>query len=182
VKSTKKLLAIAAMATAVTTANAQWYSELTYISATSKYSNSTRTVESTPELIGVYIGYELNNNFAAEGLIGTGLGGTDVKVNGVSQSNPVTSKTDYLFGVFIKPQAMLNDEFEVFGRLGYIKGKSTSSNTSASLSDIKDDWSYGVGANYYLNKSTYVAANWMNLYRKNGVNSDGWAIGVGLKY
>lgn len=181
-KSTKKLLAIAALATAVTAANAQWYGELTYISATTKYSNSTSTVKSTPESIGAYIGYELNSNFAAEGLIGTGLGGTNVKVNGVSQSNPVTSKTDYLYGAFIKPLAKLNDEFEVFGRLGYIKGKTTSSNTSASSSTIKGDWSYGVGANYYLNKTTYVSASWMNLYRKDGVKSDGWTIGVGLKY
>ena len=114
--------------------------------------------------------------------MGTGVGGTDVKVNGARQSNPVTSKIDYLYGAFIKPRAKLSEEVEVFGRLGYIKGKTTASNSSASSSNIKGDWSYGAGVNYYVNKSTYVSASWMNLYRKDGVKSDGWTIGLGLKF
>lgn len=181
-KSPQKFFTIAALMIAATGANAQWYGELAYVSSTTKYSTSNSTVKSTPESIGAYIGYELNENFAAEGLIGTGLGGTDVKVNGASQSNPVTSKTDYLYGAFLKPRAKLNDEFEVFGRLGYIKGKVTSSNSSASSSDVKGDWAYGVGANYYFNKTTYISASWMNLYRKDGVKSDGWTVGLGIKF
>jgi hypothetical protein len=181
-KSIKKLFAIAALMIAMTGANAQWYGELAYVSATGKYSTSSSRVESNPKSIGAYIGYTLNENFAAEGLIGTGLGGTDVKVNGASQANPVTSKTDYLYGAFLKPRAKLNDEFEVFGRIGYIKGKLGSSDSSASSSNVRGDWAYGVGANYYLNKTTYVSASWMNLYRKNGVKFDGWTVGLGIKF
>jgi len=178
-KSTKKLFAIAALFTVVTGAHAQWYGELAYVSATTTASNN---VKSTPEALGAYIGYQLNENIAVEGLIGAGLGGTDVKVNGASQSNPVTEKIDYLYGAFVKPRAKLNDVFEVFGRLGYIKGKITASNSRSSLTLVKGDWSYGVGANYYLNKTTYVTASWMNLYQKDAVKSDGWAVGLGLKF
>jgi opacity protein-like surface antigen len=182
IKYFKKLFSIAALMIAMTGANAQWYGEVAYVSATSKYTTSSIRVESNPKSIGAFIGYTLNENFAAEGLIGTGLGGTDVKVNGASQSNPVTSKTDYLYGAFLKPRAKLNDEFELFGRLGYIKGKFTSSNSSASSSDVKGDWAYGVGANYYFNKTTYVSASWMNFYNKDGVKFDGWTVGLGIKF
>jgi hypothetical protein len=176
-KPVKKLFAIASLMIATTGANAQWYGELAYVSATSKYSTSSNRVTSTNELISGYIGYELNKNFAAEGLIGTGLGGADVKVNGVSQSNSVTTKFDYVYGAFLKPRVKLNNEFEMFSRLGYIKGKTTSS-----TSEERGDWAYGVGANYYFNKTTYASASWMNLYSKGGVRFDGWTVGIGIKF
>lgn len=181
-KSIAKLALISALLVGATTTHAQWYGEIAYISAKTTYSTTSSTVKSTPEMIGAFIGYELNKNFAAEGLIGTGLSGTDVKVNGASQSNPVTATTDYLYGAFVKPRFELNDDVEMFARLGYIKGKTTSSNSSSSTTDTKGDWSYGIGANYNFSKTTYVTASWMNLYRKDGVKSDGWLIGIGYKF
>jgi hypothetical protein len=177
-----KLISITVLATAASCASAQWYGELTHVSATTKYSSSNTNIESNPKSIGAYIGYQLNDNFAAEGLIGTGIGGTDVKVNGASQNNPVTAKTDYLYGAFVKAKNNLSEEVEVFGRLGYLEGKTTSSNTSASSSTVKGDWAYGLGTNYHVNKKTYVSASWMNLHNKDSVKSTGWTIGLGFKF
>ncbi len=180
--ATKKLVYIAALFVASTAANAQWYGDLTYLSATTKRTDSSSTVKSTPKTIGAFIGYEVNENFSAEGLIGAGIGETEVKVNGVSQGNPVMSKTDYVYGVFVKPRLKLNGEIEVFARLGYIQGKTTSYNSSGSSTVVKGDWAYGAGANYFFSKSTYITASWMNLYRKDNVRSDGLMVGLGLKF
>ncbi len=181
-KSVYKFIAIGTMTIAASGAQAQLYGEIHYLSATTKTSASVGTIKTEPQIIGAYIGYGLHENIAVEGLVGTGLGGADVKVNGASQSNPVTAKNDYLYGAYLKPRAKVNDDVELFRRVGYVKGKTTSSVLSLSAAETTSDWAYGVGANYYLTKQTYVTASWMSLYRKDSTKTDGWTIGLGLKF
>jgi hypothetical protein len=185
-KSSHKLLGAAALLVTATAAQSQLYTELTYTASKTKYSGAGITTESAPQTLGVLLGYAVNENLAVEGLIGTGIGGSDVKLNGATQSIPVTAKTDYLYGVFLKPSLKLNDSFEAFFRIGYNEAKTTSSNSTGSATNTYGDLAYGIGANYHFNKptykSTYVTVSWMDLYRKDSVKSDGLSFGVGYKF
>ena len=118
-------------------------------------------------LMGV-VGYEINPNVAIEGLLGLGVkkgsGGTNL-------SNSV--------GVFVKPKMMLNNEVEVFGRLGFARTKLKFSEDS---SGSDSSFAYGLGGNYYLNKQTYLTASYMSLYSKDGFKINGFNLGAGYKF
>lgn len=165
IKSVSKAILAVGLLLSLTAAHAQWYGEVGYVSAVIKStSNTGRAVRSEPKLIGGFVGYEINENFAAEGFFATGLNEADVKVDGRSQTNPVVGKIPYAYGFYLKPKVKLNGNVEIFARAGYIKGKAEYSTNTFVYQQEQSDWSYGLGVNYFLTQTTYATAGWMNLY------------------
>lgn len=182
-KITMKYVALAAsMTMASAQVLAQVYGEIGYQATTIKSTVNGNDVQSKPDAVIGYIGYDLHDNLAIEGSLSLGLGGPDTTVNGTSQSNPVSTKINHGYGIYVKPKVRVNESVEVFGRLGYAQGKSTSSTSTVSSSETKSDWSYGLGVSYALSTKTYLTATWMRLYDKDSTKSNGLTVGLGYKF
>ncbi|CAG4884912.1 Maltoporin (maltose/maltodextrin high-affinity receptor, phage lambda receptor protein) [Georgfuchsia toluolica] len=84
----------------------------------------------------------------------------------------------HTYGAFLKPKMDLGQNFELFARLGWAKTKIDAGGGS----DSESDFAYGVGLQYSFSPKAYVTGGYMNLYDKDGVQVDGWNIGVGYKF
>ena len=178
----KSVALAASMVMASTQVLAQVYGEVSYQATTIKSAINGSSVQSKPGAVVGYIGYDLHDNLALEGSMSLGVGSSDTTVNGASQSNPVSTKINHGYGVYLKPKIKVNESVEVFGRLGFAQGKSTSSTATASSTQTKSDSSYGLGLNYALGTKTYLTATWMRLYDKDNTKSTGMTVGVGYRF
>ncbi len=166
-----KTAAITTLALAAVGAQAQLYGELGYSVLDVDGSGSSVDLGA---LTGT-IGYGVHENLAVEGMLAFGV--NDDKVGGAKV------ELEHSYGLFAKPRIMLSPNFELFGRLGYVESKlKTSAPGFSSLTDTDGDWAYGLGGNYYFDRNTYVSANYLRFYDKDGVKADGVTIGVGMKF
>lgn len=176
------LLGLCGSVVCVGALHAQVYTEVQYLSAHSRGTVSAGTTESRSDTLTGLVGYQLSDVFSVEGLIGTGLGGADVKLNGASQTHPVTSRLDHAVGVYVRAKHDVNKDVTIFARLGWNDWQLTASNNLGSAQNSYSDLAYGVGLNYRITQSTYLTSSWMSFYNKNSVKVDGLAIGLGYSY
>jgi predicted porin len=176
------LLGLCGSLACVSALHAQVYTEVQYMSAHSHGTVSTGTTESRGDTLSGVVGYQLTDVFSVEGLLGTGLGGADVKLNGASQTHPVTSHLDHAVGIYVRAKHDLNKDTSVFAKFGWNDWRTTASNSVASATSSYSDFAYGVGLNYQITQSTYLTTSWMSVYNKNSVKVDGFAIGMGYRY
>jgi predicted porin len=176
------LLGLCSSLACVGSLHAQVYTEVQYMSAESRGTVSTGTTESRGDTLSGLVGYQLTDILSVEGLLGTGLGGADVKLNGASQTHPVTSRLDHAVGIYVRAKHDLNKDLSVFARVGWNDWQTTASNNLGSAQNSYSDFAYGVGLNYRITQSTYLTSSWMNVYNKNSVKVDGFAIGLGYRY
>ena len=169
-----KTVTVAALALAAAGANAQLYGELGYTDIRDKFSDSGTEYKANLGAINGIIGYGVHENLAVEGMLAFGV--KDDTVAGVK------AELEHSYGVFVKPRVMLNPNFELFGRFGYVEHKLKASVPGHSLSDSNGDWAYGLGANYYFKPSTYGTLSYMRLYDKDGETVNGLTLGVGMKF
>jgi hypothetical protein len=179
-KMIRFLSVTAVLATAAAAAQAQVYVEGSVTGLTAKESVSGVNYKSKPSTFSGLVGYNVHPNVDVEGYLALGAGETDITSNGVSTGDKLKAKSS--FGVFVKPKVMVSPELEVFGRLGFLEnkydtivGKSSSRTTNGSAA-------FGVGANYYFDKRTYVTGSYMNYNNKDGFKVNGLSIGVGYKF
>ncbi len=164
----------AVLATAAVAAQAQVYVEGAFSAMTYK----DGSVSLNPYAFSGVLGYEVSPNLAVEGLLSVGVKDDSI----TEQGYKVNVGLSNAMGVFLKPKVMLSNEFEVFGRVGYAQTKMKFSSTDGSAKDAGSAFAYGLGANYYLDKTTYVTASYINLYDKNKQKINGFNIGVGYKF
>jgi opacity protein-like surface antigen len=159
-----RIVSVSALLATAAVAQAQVYVEGAY--APLKISDGSDSIK--PAALTGVVGYAINPNVAVEGLLGLGVkkGSDETKL-----SNTV--------GIFVKPKMMLNNEVEVFGRLGFARTKLKYSDDS---SESDSSFAYGLGGNYYLNKQTYLTASYMSLYSKDGSKVNGFNLGAGYKF
>ena len=179
-KNISKFIAITALAITATAAQAQIYGEVGYTALKFKGTSGGSTLTASPSVLGATIGYDVHKNVAVEAMGVFGI--TEDTFKGTGTSSSVKLKVDSSYGVFLKPKAMLSENFEVFGRLGYMNSKLSVSGTGFSGSTASSSLAYGLGANYYVSKTTYLTVNYMNLYNKDNVKIDGVTFGLGMKF
>lgn len=131
-----------------------------------------------PSVVRTIFGYEVNENLALEGMLGFGAANGSATVLNV----PVDLKIDSLYGLYIKPKAMVAENLEIFGRFGYATSKATASARGVSFSTTNSTASYGVGVSYFLSPSTALSLDYMSYYDKDGVSAKGVTLGVGFKF
>lgn len=165
-----KTTAIAALALAAASAQAQLYGEVGY----STMNESAEGVDVNLGALSGIIGYGVHPNVAIEGMLAFGVQDDTVRVGGV----PIKAELEHAYGVFVKPRVMLNPNFELFGRVGYVEAKAKASSGGISVSDSNGDWAYGLGGNYYFNKDIYMTVHYM----KYDSDVDGFTVGVGMKF
>ena len=163
---------------ALSSAQAQYYGELAYLSTTVKESETG--FKATPSALRATLGYEVNPNVAVETMIAVGAGSKRIiDEDGIAGRLKVSNS----IGVYVKPKLQISKDLEIFARLGF---------TRASLKATWDDgdsgktsttkFSYGVGTSYQVTPKVSINADYMHYTKNEGVTSRGFAIGVGYKF
>lgn len=134
----------------------------------------------TPRVLRGVVGYEVNPNFAIEGMVGFGVSDDTVTVSGFK----VAGEVDHMIGLFVKPKVAVSPDLELFARAGFVRTKVTASLSGFGLSasDSQSDVSYGVGLAYSISKGTSLNLDYMSYYNKDGVKANGVTLGVGFKF
>lgn len=179
-KSISKVLVIATVAISATAAQAQLYGEVGYMALNIKATEDAETLKANPSMLGLTIGYDVHKNVAIEGMVAFSVRKDGVEFNG--EAIPVDVKVNNAYGIFVKPKVMLSENFEVFGRLGYVENKISASGFGETVSETNGDFAYGVGVNYYVNKTMYVTGNYMSVYNKDNTKAGAFTIGLGMKF
>ena len=175
-KTISKFIALAAFAVSATAVQAQLYGEVGYSALKFNNASSVPTYNASPRALGATIGYDVHKNVAVEAMGVFGVKGSSI--NGTSDMYSLNSS----YGVFVKPKVILGEDFEIFGRLGYMNSKMSASGPGTPSSLTSSSLAYGLGANYYLTKTTYLTASYINLYNKNNMKVDGVTFGLGMKF
>lgn len=120
------------------------------------------------------LGYDLMPNLAVEGML---AGGTS------SDSNQgVTMKLHDSYGLFLKPKVDVGSNVELFGRLGWAHSHVRASCATGCSDASGNDFAYGLGLNYKVNRQVSVGLDYAHLMDKGGVKVDGVTLGVGYRF
>lgn len=190
-----KLIAIAAAACAMLLAGAAQaqmmarsattgtvYGELGYSQL--KISEAGTSVK--PGMLRGMVGYNFSDNLAVEGMLGFGVR-KDSATAGIA-GVPVRVEGDvrHMYGIYVKPKAMIGNAFEVFGRLGYadtrLRSTASAGGVSATNTGSDGSFSYGLGANFNVAPRAYVGVDYMRYYKKDDVKIDGVTVSVGYRF
>lgn len=106
------------------------------------------------------LGAKFNPYFGVEGEASFGVKDDDFRVAGVDGS----IKHEYDAAAYVVGTLPINEQFELFARGGYgtTKLKRELSTPVADISQEVDgtSWNYGAGANFYLDQSNGIRADW----------------------
>ena len=109
-----------------------------------------------PTLARITAGKEVTENLAIEGFITQGINSDTVTYN----SNDIKIKTDFSYGIAVRPFMKATDDLEIYGRVGWMQNKGNSSIAAASYSeDFKWNqyfWSLGVAYKITANLSAII--------------------------
>lgn len=127
-----------------------------------------------PGAIRGIVGWDLHPYVALEAMLAGGAG-DDSKLG-------ATVKVSRSYGLYVKPKFAINDQFEVFGRLGFADSKIKVSGPIATATGKDSSFSWGVGAAYNFNKQVYGAVDYMSYYDKDTTKIDGVTLSVGYRF
>ena len=170
----QKIIRTAAIATAFIAggAQAQVYVEGNYLPT--KITDAGSNISYKPSLMTGIVGYGVHPNLALEGVLGFGVRNDTV--------DDFTVKIKSTYGVYIKPRYQVNEQVEVFARIGYLKNKFSGSDGTTTESTTEGSTAWGVGASFAIDKNLYLTGGYNHLYKKDGVKSTGLNFGVGYKF
>lgn len=108
--------------------------------------------------MGFELGYQFNTNFAIE------FNYLSYESHKYASSSTVTGDLDfYSLGLLGKGLYPVNDQFDVFGKLGIVRTEAEFTNSSATRSkDKKWTGAFGIGAAYHVNEN--VTVNLQDIY------------------
>ena len=176
-----RFLSVTTVLSAAVAAQAQVYVEGSVTGLTAKDSSiSGLSYKSKPSTFSGLVGYNVHPNVDVEGYLALGAGESNETLNGVSYGSKLKVKSS--FGVFVKPKVMVSNELELFARVGYLENKFNTISQNATYKTTNGSFAYGVGANYYFDKRTYVTGSYMNYNNKDGFKVNGLSVGVGYKF
>ena len=113
-------------------------------------------------------------------MLGLGSSKDGISINGVETG--ADAKITSAFGVFVRPSVAVTESIDLFGRVGVVRNKLKVSSPVGSDSTSETGFAYGVGANFNLSKTSYIQANWMNYYKKDGLKVDGFGVSYGMRF
>ena len=185
----KKFLATALLSTVVVTPVFAADSGYGYAGITvgrAKTSNPYPTTTTTkdvdtaaPSLIG---GYQFTKNWGAEAFLFTGAGKLEVATGGGSAAINGTA-----FGVNGVGTIPINDNFSVYGKLGYAFIKTEVNPGTAGVGDKRNTITGGLGVQYNVNKEVGARFGWdrYELSTNGGQQkpeTDVWSVGGIMKF
>ncbi len=124
------------------------------------------------------LGMNIDKNFAVEMMAATNLVNDSFRYSGYT----VTTKLDGAYGVYGKAKLDVSQDLQIFARLGYTNAQISAQVLSYNFSSSGSDVSYGVGAQYNINKTLYGQIDYMSYYNKGGVSVGGPSVSLGVKF
>ena len=186
----KKILVLAALATASASVLAQstfgqapnqnerlLYGELGY-SQIELESDALPGYSSDNDAVTAIIGYKFHPNISGEVFLAGGTGTETVNYGGVN----VGSKVKNSYGLFIKPNIMVTDRLELFGRVGYLESELDLSVPGVRATSSDGSFAYGAGVNYHFTDRFYGQAAYTSFYDKDDDTARGYTLAVGMKF
>ncbi len=132
----------------------------------------------TSGVANLKLGYNINENFAIEGMVGRSL----VDTNFYAGSTRVSARIDNMISGYVKVKAPLSQNAEIFGRFGFTNG-SISANTRFGSGWVSgSSASYGGGVQFNTSTNTYFTLDYMSYYNGNGVSVTGAGANIGFKF
>jgi len=102
------------------------------------------------------VGYDFNRNIGIEGEASIGVKDDDFTLAGVDGS----IEHEYDAAVYGVAKLPVNENFELFGRVGYGTTSVKADLAGFEASEDGDSINYGVGANYFIDGRNGVRADW----------------------
>lgn len=131
-----------------------------------------------PTAISFKLGAELNRNFAVEARLGAGMSSDFVKYRGVD----VDVEVDSFYGIYGKLRLPVTEAFTPYALVGYTHGEITARFRGFSYSESDSDASFGIGADFNLNKNTAINLEWARLFEGEGYEVKAISIGFSHKF
>ena len=102
------------------------------------------------------VGYDFTRNFGVEGEASIGVKDDDITFAGVDGK----LEHDWDAAAYGVAKLPINENLELFGRLGYGTTSATASVAGATASADGESVNYGVGANYFIDGRNGIRADW----------------------
>ena len=179
----KKIITAAALVAASVTAHAQFYGEVGYSVDSTKLTGSN-VQETKPKALRALVGYDFNENFALEGIVGFGIGEANVKTNGATVSGD-KAKLNNVVGLYLTPKVEVIDGLTASLRLGVARSNTKFKGTFSDT-EITTSTSYGIGVSYLIDSQISINADYMvygaDNFNNKSLESKGFTIGAGYKF
>ena len=147
-------------------ATSNYYAEVGVAATELKENNQTYN----PNSMRLVVGKNLNRNFAVEGIYAFTIN---------SDNQPTfDAKSDH-YGISIKPQIEINENTDLFMRVGYGRSNVTS---SANGEKSASDWIYAIGIQTKFTSDLYGQLDYTNYLHKDGVSVQGIGFSLGIRY
>ena len=127
----------------------------------------------------ITLGKNMSQNYALESVFATGM--SDASTAG----NTLNIKLSSSYGLYVKPKMMIPDSIELFARVGYFNAKlnlTIPSDTTQNQSYSGTALSYGLGASMKIVNNIYGNLDWMQMYKKDGIDIKGMGLSIGYKF
>lgn len=119
------------------------------------------------------VGYDFNRNFGIEGEASIGVRDDDITVAGVNGK----VEHDWDAAAYGVAKLPVNENFEIFGRLGYGTTSVKADVAGVTASADGESVNYGVGANYFIDGRNGVRADWTRRdFRGDGGEADTYGL------
>lgn len=128
-------------------------------------------------LVGRF-GHFFADNLAVEGRLGFGISDDTVNYAGT----PVTVELDSVMGVYGMGHLPITENASIYGMVGFTRGELTGTSPTGSASEDDTDISFGFGADFRLNATTSINAEYAQYLDESGYDVTGIAIGASFKF
>jgi opacity protein-like surface antigen len=125
-------------------------------------------------VLAVRGGYQINDYVAIEGRLGAGA--KDADYHGVDL------EIENMYGIYGKVGLPTDSGFYPYAMLGMTHAKVKASIPGATVTDSDSDVSYGLGVDYWVNKTISLGVEYANFYDKEGDEITGITLGVNFKF
>lgn len=140
---------MALVMSSVASAQTPWYGSVGL--ATLDYEEDFISGEASVTAISGALGVEFIPNLAGELRVGFGLNGDTLTFDDDGDLVDVDFDLDEFYGVYLRPQ-FKNENFQVYGLLGYINVGVTANAGGGDVSDDDSDVTFGGGVGYVFNE------------------------------
>lgn len=130
--------------------------------------------KANPTGVGIKAGKYFSDNVAFEGRLLLGMGDDTVRFLGVD----VDLELDNALSLFVKADMPLSPSANVYGLLGFTKGKLNASVGSFATSADDSGLSYGIGAEAEISESLLLSGEYIFYISENDYDYTGFNIGV----
>ncbi|WP_144394745.1 porin family protein [Pleionea sediminis] len=130
-----------------------------------------------PTALSFKYGKHITNNIVVEGRLGLGLSDDELDF-----FTDVKAELDNMYGVYGVYRFMPKSSFDLYGLVGFTKGKVSAKGSGFSVSESESDLSYGLGFDIKMSDSTAFNLEWARLIDKDDLEATTISAGVTFKF